>query len=98
MAKRQNEFFKIDELMPRFYKENKLEKGLQKIKIEELWGSLMGNGVLSYTQNVQLKGKTLYVKLTSSVLREELSYGKEKIRSLLNKELGEEVISKIVLM
>ncbi|MDX1784359.1 MAG: DciA family protein, partial [Aequorivita vladivostokensis] len=40
---------------------------------------------------------TLYVQLSSSVLREELSYGKEKIVKLLNEELGKELIKKVVL-
>ena len=39
----------------------------------------------------------LYVELTSSVLREELSYGREKIIRLLNDELGREVVTDVVL-
>jgi hypothetical protein len=44
-----------------------------------------------------LHGKTLVVNLKSSVLREELSYGKEKILKMMNDELGEPLISKIIL-
>jgi hypothetical protein len=58
----------------------------------------MGNGVVSYTQEVTLKGTTLYVKLNSSVLREELSYGKEKIRAMMNEALGKEEIKKIMFL
>ncbi|MDX1830199.1 MAG: DUF721 domain-containing protein [Lutibacter sp.] len=97
MAKRQNEFFKLKDLLQDVYKENKLTKGMQQLLVEEKWGSIMGKGVVSYTQSVTLNGKTLYVKLNSSVLREELSYGKEKIIKMLNEELGEKLISKIVL-
>ena len=46
---------------------------------------------------VVLKNKTLYVNISSSVLRQELSYGKQKIVELLNKEIGSEVITKVVL-
>jgi hypothetical protein len=97
MAKRQNEFHSIKELMNDFISENKLSKGLQKLSVEEAWVKLMGQGVASYTQSVSLNGKTLIVKLTSSVLREELSYGKEKIIKLMNDELNEDLISKILL-
>ncbi len=97
MAKRQNEFFKLKDLLQDVYKENKLTKGMQQLLVEEKWRSIMGKGVVSYTQSVTLNGKTLYVKLNSSVLREELSYGKEKIIKMLNEELGEKLISKIVL-
>ena len=58
----------------------------------------MGKGVTSYTQSVELQKKTLIIRLTSSVLREELSYGKEKIIKMLNEEVGDEVISKLLLV
>ena len=58
---------------------------------------MMGHGVNNYTTNVQLKGTTLYVQLSSSVLREELSYGNQKIISMLNESLGKELIKKLVL-
>ena len=43
----------------------------------------MKNGVANYTTDVNLKNGTLYIKLKSSVLREELSYGKENYLQLL---------------
>ena len=97
MPKRENDSYNIKDLMKLFIKENNLTKGMQKMKIEELWKSLMGNGVSSYTTNIRLQNKTLYVSLSSSTLREELSYGKEKIIKMINDELGEEVIKKLVL-
>ena len=57
----------------------------------------MGNGVNNYTNSVSLERETLYVQLSSSVLREELSYGKEKIINMLNEELGKIIIKKLIL-
>jgi hypothetical protein len=37
------------------------------------------------------------VKLNSSVLREELSYGKEKIIKIINEKMGSELITKLIL-
>jgi hypothetical protein len=97
MAKRLNEFQSMEDLMKDVIKENKLTKGMNQISVKEAWSKLMGNGVVSYTSKVELNGKTLVVKLKSSVLREELSYGKEKIIKMMNEELGENLISKIML-
>jgi len=97
MAKRQNEFHSIQDLMKDVIKENKLTKGMQRISVNDAWAKLMGTGVVSYTQSVEMNGKTLVVRLKSSVLREELSYGKEKIVKMMNEELGETLISKIIL-
>ena len=84
--------------MQSFIKENNLSKGMQKIKVEETWTKMMGPGVASHTTSVKLQNKTLIIQLNSSVLREELSYGKEKILKIMNEEIGKEVISKLMLV
>ena len=94
---RHNEHNKLSDLLKDFVKDNHLEKGLDKVNVRDAWEQLMGSGVNNYTTDVQLKGNTLHVQLTSSVLREELSYGKDKIISMLNEALGKELIKKIVL-
>jgi hypothetical protein len=95
---RHNDTNKIEDLMKLFIKENNLTKGLRQVTIEELWKEQMGNGVANYTDKLILKGETLLVYLKSSVLREELTYGKEKIIKMLNDALGEELIKKIRLL
>ena len=70
---------KIDSLIKSFIKENNLENGLENVKVRDLWYEIMKNGVANYTTDINLINETLYIKLKSSVLREELSYGKEKI-------------------
>ena len=79
MAKRFNEEQSIQDVLKNFISHNKLQGGIDKIEVKEVWFSLMGNGVANYTEEVELRKDTLYVKLTSSVLREELMFGREKI-------------------
>lgn len=97
MAKRQNEFHSIQDLMKDVIKENKLTKGMHQLSVKDAWSKLMGVGIVSYTNRVELNGKTLVVNLKSSVLREELSHGKEKIIKMMNEELGEDLISRLIL-
>ena len=97
MAKRENDPFLVKDLIQLFIKENNLSGGMQKIKIEETLAKLMGQGVAAYTTSVKLQNKTLIIHLSSSVLREELTYGKEKIMKMMNEEIGEILISKIIL-
>jgi len=97
MNKRQNEFKSLHEVLKDFVKANKLQKGLDKIEVRDVWVKLMGNGVNSYTTSIHLQNNTLYIQLSSSALREELSYGKEKIIAMLNEDLGKELIKKLVL-
>ncbi len=97
MAKRYNEHLPISDILKEFVDANHLQSGLDKVNVQEAWANMMGNGVNNYTTAVQLERDTLYVQLSSSVLREELSYGKEKIIAMLNESLGKQVITKLVL-
>ena len=97
MAKRSNDHINIQDALKEFVETNKLEKGLDKVNVKDAWVKLMGNGVNNYTTGIQLERNTLFVQLSSSVLREELNYGKQKIISMLNEELGKEIVKKLIL-
>ena len=87
----------IKNLLNIFLKRNKLERGLLDLEVKRVWHELMENGVSNYTSDVSLKNKTLYIKLTSPALKEELSYGKEKLIKLINERFEKTIIEKIVL-
>lgn len=87
----------MGEALQEFIKENHLQKGMNKVEVREAWANLMGNGVNNYTTAVELRGDTLFVSLSSSVLREELNLGKSKILIMLNEELGKDLVKKLVL-
>jgi hypothetical protein len=97
MAKRLNNQSTIGDVLKHIIQDNKLQPGIDQINVREAWKNLMGNGVNYYTKNVVLKGTTLYVELSSAVLREELTHGKSKIVSMINEELKREVVKEVVL-
>jgi hypothetical protein len=97
MAKRTSNDSSVGDILNQIIKTNKLESGLNQVSVVDAWKNLMGNGVNNYTQNVALRNGTLYVELTSAVLRQELSYGKDKIIKMINEELGKEVVKDVVL-
>ncbi|MGO4920453.1 DUF721 domain-containing protein [Maribacter spongiicola] len=97
MASRGNDNTSMKDAISAFIQKNKLEKGMDKVDVRTAWAKLMGNGVNNYTTEIELKFDTLYVALSSSVLREELSLGKSKIVRMLNEEIGKEVVKKLVL-
>jgi Dna[CI] antecedent DciA-like protein len=98
MAKRSAENSSLGDVLKNFISSShKLEKGLNKVSAQQAWHNVMGSAISKYTTQVLLERNTLYVRLSSSVLREELSYGKEKIIKLLNEELRKELVTKLVL-
>lgn len=96
MAKRLNNENSVGDVLKHIIEANKLQPGIDQITVKEAWVSLMGNGVNSYTKEVTLRKNTLYVELTSAVLRQELSYGKEKIIRMINEEFRRDVVKEIV--
>lgn len=97
MPKRQGEEQSLSSLLNQFISNSRLEKGLDQVSIRDAWHCVMGEAISKYTTDISVKGDCLYVDLSSSVLREELSYGRTKIIDLINKEVGKELIKKLVL-
>ncbi|WP_430615452.1 DUF721 domain-containing protein [Flavobacterium sp. JP2137] len=95
--KRLREENSIQDVLKVIIRGNNLEAGIDNIDVRAAWVSLLGPGIASYTTDVFLKRETLYVALTSPVVREELSYGKEKIIRMINEELKKEVVKDLIL-
>ncbi len=95
MSKRENKTYKIKDLIPNMLRENKLQKGIDQFVVKGVWEEVMGKGVMSYTESVSLKNRILFVRLSSSALKEELSYGKAKIVDMLNESLKKVLIKSI---
>ena len=97
MAKRLGNDSPIGAILSEIISTNKLQTGLDEVDVKAAWFSLMGNGVGTYTRELQVKNKTLYVVLSSAVLREELHHGRDKIIVLINDECKRQVINKVIL-
>ena len=98
MSKRTNDFISVKDALQEMLQQNKLQKGIDQVNVKEAWQFVMGNGVSSYTDSIELKGDTLIVRLSSATLREELSYGKEKIAKMMNENIGKTIINKVKLL
>lgn len=95
--KRSHEESSVHEVLGKMIQGYNLESGFDKLNVREAWIRLLGPGIATYTEQVELRRGTLFVKLTSNVLREELSYGLDKIMKMINEDLRREVVSKIIL-
>ena len=85
----------LKELINIFLEKNNLKQGLTNVDISNAWFKMMKNGIAIYTQEVKLKNKILYIKLSSPALKQELSYGKQKLINMINKKLKNKIVEKI---
>ncbi|SRR6056297_1208950 len=70
---------------------------IQSERLKQAWKKCMGPMISGYTHQIYFSKGTLYVKLTSSVLRHELQLGRDKLQSNINEEMGQDIINKIVI-
>lgn len=96
MTMRKSNTEKLSDLIRGYVQENKLEKKLTEVDLISSWEELLGKTVARYTQDLRITNSTLFVKLSSPVVRNELLMMKEEIRKRLNERAGKEIISQIV--
>lgn len=75
----------------------RLNKGFTQHRIREVWQSKMGNRIDKYTEKFYFNKGKLTIKIGSAPLRQELNFSKEKIITMINKELEVDVIKEVVI-
>jgi hypothetical protein len=85
----------IKDVLSKYIKQNKITPGYYNAKIQQIWKDKMSASVIQHTISLTLSKDQLYIKLDSAPLKNEFSLGKDKLKDLLNKELGLDIIKKI---
>ena len=93
---RKNNAEQIGDVIRKFFRQNGLESPLNEYRLVEAWKDVVGPTITRYTSDLYIKNQTLYVHLTSSVLRQELMMGREILVKNLNNQVGAQVIVNIV--
>lgn len=83
--KRRSKLLSIKDLTQDFYKKDKIKKGLNDILIYESWKKITDDKVLDRTKKVFTKQNKLYIEISSSPLRSELSNNKTSILNKIKK-------------
>ncbi|MDR1980225.1 MAG: DUF721 domain-containing protein [Tannerellaceae bacterium] len=88
----------IADVLKDFFEDNAglYEKILEE-RIRRGWEEVLGPVIMRYTQNLYIRNQVLYVSLTSSVLRNELTLSRERLVKSLNDYAGANVIRHIVI-
>ncbi|MBQ8047125.1 MAG: DUF721 domain-containing protein [Prevotella sp.] len=82
----------IQEVLSQFLRQEGLETPLCQHRLVEAWGNVAGSMVEQYTEEKFIKNQTLYVKVTSPALRQDLSMMRADLVKRLNQKAGAQVI------
>ncbi len=86
----------VGEIISQVLKEQNLDLKLDETRLIKAWDSLLGEHVAAYTSKLYIQRGVLYVHLSSSVLRNELSMCRNMLIDRLNKHIGRQIITDII--
>ncbi|MBR3976746.1 MAG: DUF721 domain-containing protein [Bacteroidaceae bacterium] len=93
---RRGEIKSIAELVRMACREEGLETPLNEYRLLQAWGQVLGKAVQAYTKELKIYNQVLFVKVTSSVLRQELLMNRKSLVRKLNEHVKAQVITDIV--
>ncbi len=77
------------------YNNEKMNSKLNEAHVISVWDKLMGPSITKYTVKIEVEKQILFVQLSNAALKQELSYGKDKIKKMLNDEVGQELLKEV---
>ncbi len=87
----------LQDAMQNMLHEFHLKPNLDETRVKMLWEQLMGKTISTYTSSISVRKNVLYLTILSAPLKHELSYAKDKIKNLLNEEMGEDYVKEVVI-
>lgn len=85
----------LKDLVDRWVKAQGLEGKMKEMEVVNAWPELMGKAVANRTKSLSIRNRTLYIKMESSVMRDELLQGKSIIINRINEFVGMSLIDDI---
>lgn len=86
----------VGEAFEAFLNVYKLRSKFNESYLVTYWERLMGQSIAQRTEKIYINKGVLYLRISSAPLRQELVLAKSRIISLLNSEMGEEIIKEVV--
>ena len=88
---------KLSSIINKVINKNNLRHKIDQLSIIDIWRDIIGENIHKYVKEEKVKDYTLYIKLKSSVVRNEISYNKSRIIEKINKKIGKQAIKEIIL-
>lgn len=85
----------IADLLNMYLRHEGLETPLLQRRAVDAWDKVVGAGVVRYTGEKFIKNQTLYVKITSPALRQDLSMMRSQLVRRINEAVGSQVIADV---
>ena len=93
---KRNNTEKLGDVIMQLLRQEGLETPLNQYRLIDSWKDVVGPVIFIPSTNIYIKNQSLYVQLSSSVIRQELQMGREILIRNLNSRVGAQVITNII--
>ncbi len=93
--KRNNNQQSIKEAIDLLLRSYRLSDKMTELDAIKSWEQMMGKAIAKRTQEIYIKEKKLFLKITSAPLKEELRMEKTSIVKRINESVGKELIEDV---
>ena len=87
----------IGAVIKKLLKNQQLEERLQELDLLDNCKEILGENLMKFVKEISIKDGILNIKVSSAVVRNELSYQKSKIIEKMNNQAGNEIVKEIIL-
>jgi predicted nucleic acid-binding Zn ribbon protein len=94
---RKSQTQKISAVISECLRELNIDRKLKEVSLVSQWEELMGKTVAVRTDRIYIRNRTLYLHVTSAILKNELIMMRNQIIERLNENAGEKLIESIVI-
>jgi predicted nucleic acid-binding Zn ribbon protein len=86
----------LDHVLSELIDTYKLRGKLDEVELHRFWAELLGPQINAQTEGLYLQGEKVMVRLSSSVLRSELSMAKDSILAKINQRFGSNRVKDLI--
>ncbi len=87
----------LADVMQKMLDESQLAVPYLKHKVKEVWSEATGPVIMKFVTRMELKGDTLYVEVSSPLVKNELMMLKDEILMKMHEQIDERRLKKLVI-
>jgi predicted nucleic acid-binding Zn ribbon protein len=86
----------ISAILARQLEKTGIAKRVKQASVEHIWPQLVGPEIAGHTRFVKVDAGRVFIAVDSPVWRQELFFKKEALIEILNRELGDDIVTDIM--
>ena len=88
---------RIGDILEEFFQRPYVARKIAEGKLPQFWREVVGESVANITDDIRLENNILYIKVSSSVVRNDLFYRRDQLMELINQRAGMRLVNAVII-